>query len=194
MAALPPNEPPLPENDPSWLTTWKLQATGALPPTQPTDPQRTPTGRWQAGTSGNPAGNSRGAKTKAGLLREQFENAAEGVRQVVIDCALKGDMQAAALVLARCVAPLRPAREKTPFRLDVREPLAAQAAAVVQAVADGELAAADAQIVMACLSTYAAIKQADEIEGRLAALEGAASISRARGGIIEMEDMHAPNR
>ena len=113
------------------------------------------------------------------------------MRAKVIECALEGDMAAASLVLARACAPLRHAREKTPFKLDTRQPLAAQSAAVIQAVADGDLAAADAQIVMACLSTYAAIVQADEVDARLAALEARAHIKHARGGILEMEDIHA---
>lgn len=132
---------------------------------------RTEGGTYAPGASGNPAGMKPGTKHARTLMAEAFQANGEAIAHVVIEKALKGDLMAAALVLQRLVPPKRPTSEKTPFALDTRLPLAQQAAQVVQAVADGHLSADDAQTVLGCLSTYAAIVQADEMTRRLEALE-----------------------
>ncbi|MGU5767968.1 DUF5681 domain-containing protein [Aeromonas allosaccharophila] len=62
------------------------------------------TGRFKAGQSGNPAGRPRGALSPAMKLIKQ---ASPAVLQQVIAQAIDGDMQAAALILARGVPALK---------------------------------------------------------------------------------------
>lgn len=159
-------------------------------------PVRNEAGQFAAGVSGNPAGLKPGTKHARTVMSEAFQANGEAIANVVIAKALAGDLTAAALVLQRLVPPKRPTSEKTPFSLDTTQPLAAQAAQVVQAVADGHLAADDAQVVLSCLSTFAALAQADEITRRLDALERATSAgSRARGGVVEVPfDQLRPER
>lgn len=62
------------------------------------------TGRFKAGQSGNPAGRPKGALSPAMKLIKQ---ASPAVLQQVIAQAIDGDMQAAALILARGVPALK---------------------------------------------------------------------------------------
>ncbi len=141
------------------------------------------------GQSGNPGGRPPGIPDRRTLIAKSFEDEGAAVAKVVVEAAKKGDMQACQIVLTRLLPPLRPKAEKTPFALDTTKPLAAQAAAVVQAVADGHLSAEDAQTVLTCLGTYAALVQADEVQSRLAALERATNTARsaAPGAVYTME-------
>jgi hypothetical protein len=120
-------------------------------------------------------------------MAEAFQANGEAIAKVVIDLALAGDLTAASLVLQRLVPPKRPVSERTPFALDTTKPLAAQAAAVVQACADGCISVDDAKTVLSCLSSYAALVQADEVQARLAALERATAAPRSMGGVMVVD-------
>lgn len=171
---------------PPWLNVSWDNATEAPP--GPGPDVRHSDGTFVRGVSGNPDGRPLGAKDRRALMAQAFTDNGEAIAAVVIKKALDGDLTAAGMVLQRLIPPKRPVGEKTPFTLDTRLPLAQQAAQVVQAVADGHLAGDDAQVVLGCLQTYAALKQADDLEGRIRALEGRASLAAPRGGIVEMED------
>lgn len=167
--------------------------------TQPTEPDwlqawnegrvRTAGGKFPAGMSGNPNGKASGTKNRRTLLAEALQERGEAIARAMADKAEKGDVGAAALVLARLAPPMRARSERTPFALDTSKPLAQQAAAVVQAVADGDLSAEEAHVVLSCLQTYATLAHADTIEGRLQALERASALRNpaTRGGVIEMD-------
>lgn len=128
--------------------------------------------------SGNPDGKKPGTTALRTRLAAQFDEGVDGIIATVKARALDGDMQAAALVLARAVPPKRPVSERTPFALDCTRSLSEQALAVAQAVADGHLAAEDALTVLTCLDRVASLRQSDTLEARLQALERA---TRARG-------------
>lgn len=143
------------------------------------------------GQSGNPAGRKPGIIDRRQRIAQAFEVDGAEIAKVVIEAAKKGDMQAATLVLSRLSPPMKPRAERVRFDLDVTQPLAAQAAQVISAVATGQLDSDSAQTILTCLGTYAALVQSDEVQARLAALERAAAVgaSGARGGVLEMEKM-----
>jgi hypothetical protein len=144
---------------------------------------------FQKGQSGNPAGRRPGLIDKRQRIAQAFEADGAEIAKVVIEAAKKGDMQAATLVLSRLSPPMKPRAERVRFDLDVTQPLAAQAAQVISAVATGQLDTESAQTVLTCLGTYAALVQSDELQSRLAALERAAGIQAAtsRGGVVQLE-------
>lgn len=127
--------------------------------------------RWQPGQSGNPNGRPRGSKNKKSLVAEEFELQGSAVAQKVVEAALGGDMQAATLVLQRICPPLRPKAEKTPFDLNADAPLAEQAQQIMGAIAHGYIDIDTGRILIGCLSSLASLKQVDEFEHRIAALE-----------------------
>jgi hypothetical protein len=83
---------------------------------------------------------------------------------------------------------LKPRDEPTPFKLDTSLPLYAQACAIVQAVADGELNTTDGKLLLDMVHGLVAIKNVDELAQRITALEEAAqsasSSSAAAGGVL----------
>jgi hypothetical protein len=131
---------------------------------------------FKPGQSGNPAGRKPGVIDRRQRIAQFFEGDGVEIAKVVIDAAKKGDMQAAALILNRVAPPARARAERVNFSLDTSQPLAAQAAAVVQSIADGLLAPDEAQAVLACLSTYASLVQADQLDARLKELERRAGV------------------
>lgn len=181
-----------PQFPPPWAAGWTPPE---LPPSADTTP-RTDTGQFVPGVSGNPNGKPAGTKHRRTLLAEAFDEGVDDIIAVVKAKARAGDLQAAGLVLARAVPPKRPVSERTPFVLDTTQPLATQAAQVVQAVADGHLSADDAQTVLACLNTYAQLAQHDTLEARLQALERATHAARNRarghGGVMYVEQPGPP--
>ncbi len=166
---------------PPWLDT-----SGPTP--EAPQPIRSARGQFVPGVSGNPAGKPVGAKAARTLMHAAFHENGEAIAKVVIDKALDGDLVAAGLVLQRLVPPKKPVGERVHFTLDTTRPLAQQASQVIQAVADGDLDPDNAQTVLSCLGTYAALMQADALESRLQALERAHNITGARGGVIYMEE------
>lgn len=147
-------------SDPSWLQKYKEE--------NPSGGQR----GWLPGQSGNPAGRPKGSKNKKTALVEQFENEGSAIARVVIDAALEGDMQAANIVLQRLSPPLRARSEKVQFELTPDAPLTTQAQQVLAAVAAGDVDPDTGKILIDAISAFAGIKQVDDLEARLAALEG----------------------
>lgn len=71
--------------------------------------------RFKKGTSGNLAGRPKGSKSAPNLLRDGLVNLDElkKVIAVIVGKAKEGDLQAAALLLDRCVPKLRQASDVT---------------------------------------------------------------------------------
>ncbi|MEQ1685762.1 MAG: hypothetical protein ABL916_19115 [Burkholderiaceae bacterium] len=155
---------------PPWAQATAAPAAAEVP--------RAPDGRFVAGHTGNPAGRPVGIVDRRNRVAKAFDAEFDAIGAALVERAKGGDVGAIALYLSRVEPPLRPKGERTPFVLDTTQPLAVQAAQVVQAVADGHLSADDAQTVLACLNTYAQLAQHDQLEARLQALERA---TRARG-------------
>ncbi|QAY75226.1 DUF5681 domain-containing protein [Sphingosinicella sp. BN140058] len=117
-------------------------------------PTRAATGRFLPGTSGNPAGRPLGARNKASTLREMLDAAeSEAVVRAVVDRALAGDWPALRACFTRLVPPAR----AEPVEIDL-PPIATMAdvadagAALIAAVAAGDITPGDAQKVMSILT------------------------------------------
>jgi hypothetical protein len=129
--------------------------------------------RFQRGQSGNPAGKAPGTRHRVTLLAERLmQDDAEGVVNAVIAAARDGDMAAARLVLDR----LAPARKDNPVHFDLpvietASDAAAAMAAILRAVASGELTPGEAGDVAKLIETFAKAHELCEIEARIVALE-----------------------
>lgn len=147
---------------PDWMENWKP------------DPDAPKTGNpnWKPGMkSPNPKGRPRGIVDKRMRVTKLLEDDADKVVRVVIDSALKGDVQAAALVLARITPALKAQAEKVNFEFDASAPMTAQVQSVLQGIANGEVSPDVGKQIIESIATLAGIKQIDELEQRLAALE-----------------------
>jgi hypothetical protein len=127
---------------------------------------------WKPGVSANPAGRPKGIIDKRQKLNAAFAEDALGIAKVVIAKALEGDMQAANIALARIAAPLRPQAERVQFELSEDVPLSVQARQILQAVADGKLDGETAKTLIGCLQAVSGIRATEDLESRLAILEG----------------------
>ena len=132
---------------------------------------KTPPGRWKPGQSGNPKGKPPGSG-EVQRLRAAIAEHVPALVAVLVERALGGDVGAARLLLERVVPPLKASEEATPLTLPDGT-LTEQGRAVVVAVAAGELAPSQGAALLASLGTLAKLTEADELERRIAALEGA---------------------
>lgn len=126
---------------------------------------------WQPGQSGNPRGRPVGSRNKKNVIADEFAKDGSAVARVVMDAALAGDMQAANLVLQRLSPPLRARAEKVTFELPPDAPLTTQAQQIMTAVAEGSIDPETGQLLINCITAFARLKQVDELEARLIALE-----------------------
>lgn len=126
---------------------------------------------WLPGQSGNPKGRPVGSRNKKNIVAEEFAKDGSKVARVVMNAALEGNMQAASLVLQRLAPPLRARAEKVTFDLNPTAPLTTQAQQVISAVANGDIDPDTGQLLVGCITALAGVKQIDELEQRLSALE-----------------------
>lgn len=140
--------------------------------------------KWKPGQSGNPNGRPLGAKNKKTLVGEALEKRAEAVADAVVDAALGGDMQAARLVLERVQPPKRAEGTRVQFKLDPAASLSEQARQVLTAMAGGEVDVEVGQIFLNSLSTYAGLREHDELASRIGALEQNAQASATAQGVL----------
>ena len=121
--------------------------------------------------SPNPAGRPKGLIDKRQKLTHQLQADAPAIAQVVIDAALGGDISAAGLVLSRVAPQMKPVAERVSFAFDASAPMTNQVESVLQAIADGNLSPDTGKTVVEAIGALASIKQMDELERRLNALE-----------------------
>lgn len=148
--------------EPDWKQNW-----------QP-DPDAPKTGNpnWQKGMkSPNPSGRPRGIVDKRQKVTQAMLNDAHEIASVVVAKAKEGDLHAASLVLSRVLPTLSAQSEKVQFDLDPSAPLATQVEQVLAAMADGELSTENAERIIKAIGALGAVRQMDELEQRLAALE-----------------------
>lgn len=128
---------------------------------------------WEKGMSSpNPSGRPRGIVDKRMRLNQALLNDAHAILKVVIANALDGDTAAAALALSKVMPSMKAQAERVQFNFDSNAPLAEQVAAVLQAIADGEVSADVGKQIIEAIGALGAMRQIDELEARLAALEG----------------------
>lgn len=125
---------------------------------------------WPKGKSGNPRG--RPAHPLAERFRGVVEPHLDEIIAAMIDAAANGDAQAAKLLLDRVLPTFKPVQPTTAFKLD-GDSLTAKAEAILAAVAAGAIAISDAKALIDAIGSLARIAEVDELERRIAALEGA---------------------
>ncbi len=139
-------------------------------------------GGFAPGVSGNPSGRPKGARNKTTIAVEALlEGEAEALTRKAIERALAGDGLALRLCMDRIAPPRRD--RPTPFDLPkLAEAADARAAfaAVVRAVAEGELTPSEAVTLAGLIEQFAEVDRSTEIarnyrkrkdKGPLAALE-----------------------
>lgn len=107
---------------------------------------------------------------KVAELREKLAQDVDAVIGIVREQALAGDPQAIRILLDRVLPSLRPVELPTPLVLPEGN-LAQQAHAVVQAVADGDIAPSQAAQIITALGGVAKIVETTDLLARITALE-----------------------
>lgn len=131
-------------------------------------------GQWKSGQSGNPNGRPRGA-SEAGRLRSAIGEHVQEIIAQLVEKAKGGDTQAARILLERVLPPIK-ATEST-VELDIPEDagLTEQGEAIVRAVARGLIAPGQGGALLSGLGSVAKLKEIDELEKRIEALEAGAA-------------------
>ena len=127
--------------------------------------------KWQSGQSGNPGGRKPGSG-KLDKLRAVLAKKLPEVLDALVAKAKEGDTSAIKLILERTVPALRPVDTAAPLNLPVDGGLAEQGRAVLAALAAGHLPANQAAGILQGLGNLAKLVELDELENRVAALEG----------------------
>ena len=132
-------------------------------------------GRTAAGTftSGN-AGRPKGARNRTTMaVLELLEGQAEALTQRAVELALSGDTTALRLCLERVAPPRKdaPVQFALPKMTSAKD-AAEAAAAVLQAVSEGDLTPTEGAQVMGLVDSFRRTLETSELEARLAALEG----------------------
>ena len=102
--------------------------------------------KFKSGESGNPTGRPPGSGLQARLRAAVGERFDELVG-VLVDAAAGGDMQAMSLLMSRMIPAMRPVQEPVPFNLEGKT-MTDKAHAILDAVAAGELSAADGKALL----------------------------------------------
>ena len=127
-------------------------------------------GTFSSGNPGKPKG-TRHRATQA--ILEMLDGEAEAIGRKAVEMALAGDGSALRLCLERIAPPRRdaPVTFTLPPMKSARD-AAGAAAAVLGAVADGDLTPMEGAHIMALVETYRRTLETSELEARVAALEG----------------------
>ncbi len=129
---------------------------------------------FEAGTSGNPAGRPKGSRNRTTIAVEEIlDGEADALARKAIELALDGDTVALRLCLER-IAPARRERP-SPFTLPELQTAAdavRASAALVQAVAAGELTTGQAAELGKLVESFVKAIEAADLEERIIALEG----------------------
>ena len=147
-----------------------------------------PVNKWQTGMkSPNPKGRPPGISDRRTKISQAFLDDAHDIAKVIITKALKGDLQAASLVLSRVVPLLKARAEKVAFNLDPDAPLTNQAQAVLVAVAAGDVDPETGKLLIDSIGAFAGLRQVDELSARLDAIEARNTITstgQSKGGVL----------
>lgn len=143
-------------------------------------PARGPNGRWQPGRSANPKGRAPGDPyRRATALRAELVEHAPEIVQVVYQAALSGDLRAAQLVLERCLPAIKAVDLPIAALTLPGSTLADRAGAILDAVLGGTLTPDTGGQLLQALAQLVQIRDADQLETRLAALEARAGANHA---------------
>jgi Family of unknown function (DUF5681) len=121
--------------------------------------------RFQKGQSGNPAGKPKGARHKTTLLAERLtQDDVEKIVNAVLTAARNGDMTAAKIILDR-IAPMRRSISFDLPRIEGWADVGAARAAILEAVADGNLMPSEAADIFKLVEKVARSREAARSNG-----------------------------
>ena len=127
--------------------------------------------KWKPGQSGNPRGRKRGTG-EVGKLRESIAEHVPEIIAKLVEQAKGGDAGAARLLLERVLPPIKASELAVAIPLAAGASLADQGRAVLDAAGAGALAPGQAAQLLTGLGALAKLIEADELDARIAALEG----------------------
>ena len=127
-------------------------------------------GKFKKGQSGNPGGRPPGIPNPSTRLRQQIAEHVPAIIDRLVESARAGDTAAANLLLSRVLPPAR--AESLTIQVPAGLTLGERAEAITAAALNGEMPTSVAGDLMAVLQGQARVKELDEIEQRLAAIEG----------------------
>ena len=126
---------------------------------------------FRKGVSGNPAGRKRGTPDRRTALRDLLQPHADDLVKKAVELALGGDTTALRICIDRCIPAVK--AKDTPISISgLTGSLAEQGQVVLAAMAAGDITPDEASTVMQTISAQVRIVEADELEKRIAALEG----------------------
>lgn len=132
------------------------------------------TTQWQKNQSGNPAGRPRSGHAVAEHLRNRMADDIDEILDSLIAQAKAGDISACKVLIERSLPAMKPIESLTPLPMPTGATAVQQGEAIIQAVADGLLAPSQAATLMTALGTLTKLREAADIEARVAALETSA--------------------
>ncbi len=136
--------------------------------------------KFKPGQSGNPNGRPRGSRHKTTLAIENLlDGEGEEITRKAIELAKGGDMAAIRICLDRLAPPRKDRHiEFTLPKMEKASDAAEASAAIVEAVALGELTPSEAGELMKIVESYARSLQVSDFEARLERLESERPASR----------------
>jgi hypothetical protein len=150
--------------------------------------------QFQKGESGNPVGRVRGSRNKRTLLAEHLlEGDTEAIVRTMIERAKEGDMAAVRLCVDRICPRVtdRPAGFELPPLVRAADAPPA-IAAIAQALADGDLTAAEAADLGRFVESFARAFEKADIEKRVASLEMREKNPKTRPPAVSMPPWTPP--
>lgn len=127
--------------------------------------------KFQKGQTGNPAGRPKAWRSCQKLRDLIGQHADSLVKKLLMAAVNDGDVQAAALLIARAIPPLKAVELPTPIPIPPDGTLAEQGRAVVLALSRGKLPASQAGSLLQGLATLGRLFEIDEILERLGRAE-----------------------
>lgn len=136
--------------------------------------RRAPKTAFKPGQSGNPQGKAKGTLSHASrILLKLMQGGAEEITTAVIDQAKAGNLAAARLILERIVPPAKERAISIALpNISTIDGITNAQAAILQAVADGELLPGEAATLTGIVENRRKAIETEELEKRIAALEG----------------------